>query len=353
MMSDRASSRRLVRLVVLVALVALAAPAVAEDGPFGPWAGFTGNAVSGAPGHEYAEIAHDPALNPTAAITLEMWVRLQTPLSGCRSLIGKDFTQAYWVGVCGSTLRSYLRGGGSSNDGGTIPDDTWVHLAVTSDGVTKRHFINGVQVASFAAGGPNTSSPDPVRIGSDVSWFYTPEGEIDEVRIWRIALTAAELQDVMERPLVAAHPGLVAVWAFDQNVLDLPGGHDVTDVGGSPVFVIATEPVGSWITVPEIDDFRFKARISGGTIGTEVGGCPSETVCIAGLIPSRTEVLARVIGPRPNGYMHAQLIKFTVSRVEVWIEQLSTGSLRYYELHSVPGETAVLPGFVDKTAFLP
>lgn len=336
------------RLAVLaiLALALAASPAAADTAPFAGWLTFSGS-------HSYIQVPHHPDLNPTEAITIEMWVYLEESAASCPSLVGKDYTQAYWVGVCGTTLRSYLRGGGSVRDAGTLPLDTWVHVAVTSDGVTRRHFINGVQVGSWPAGGPNTTSPDPLRIGSDVSWPFTPAARIDEVRIWRIALSASELQEVAKGPIRTPHPGLVAVWSLDVTLDDAVGPHDATSGAGSGAFFIAAPPSGPWISVPDLPDYLFKVRINGSTIGTEVLDCVPETVCVAGALPNRTEVFIRVIGPRPNGYMHAQVIKFTVSRVEVWIYEPSTDELRYYELGSVPGDTSVLPGQVDKEAFLP
>ena len=337
------------RLGAIVALIlGLVLPgAAAANGPFGAWLSLTGETA----GDGWVEIPHAAALNPTGGITIEFWARLKSPASGCRSLVGKDFTQAYWIGICTSTLRSYLRNG-ANRDGGTIPHNTWVHIAVTSDGVTHKHFLNGVEVGSFAAGGPPTTSPDPVRIGGDVSWEITPEGDLDEVRIWRFALTAADIQSVMKNAIAVAQPGLVAVWAFEGNTLASVGPHD-----GVPSGILAAEipapPAGDWLTVPGIPNFRFKARINGTNVGTPVADCVPETVCVAGAIPTRTEIYVRVIGPRPNGYMHAQVIKFTVARVEVWIEQIDSGDLNYYELESVPGDTSVLPGIVDKTAFVP
>ena len=76
---------------------------------------------------------------------------------------------------------------------------------------------------------------------------------------------------------------------------------------------------------------------------------------MAGALPDRSEVFLRVVGPKPNGHLWPTLVKFSTSRVEVWIEQLSSGELRYYDLAAVtPGaEYLALDGLADKLGFEP
>jgi hypothetical protein len=84
-----------------------------------------------------------------------------------------------------------------------------------------------------------------------------------------------------------------------------------------------------------------------------VTDCVPETLCVAGSIPDRTEVFVRIIGPRGNGFFWAQLVRFTVSPVEFWIERTTTQVVRYYKLDKLPSSTAELPGRNDSQAFVP
>ena len=67
----------------------------------------------------------------------------------------------------------------------------------------------------------------------------------------------------------------------------------------------------------------------------------------------RSEVFVRMVGPKPNGYLWPTIVRFTTSTVEVWIEQLSTGALRYYRLAgATPGSSDLTGGF-DRMGFMP
>jgi len=89
-------------------------------------------------------------------------------------------------------------------------------------------------------------------------------------------------------------------------------------------------PPGPYLTSEEIPDFRFKVRITAGDQvikGRRETNCIGETLCVSGALPGRSELFLRIIGPRPNGFLWANLVRFTPSRVEVWAEQTSSGSL--------------------------
>jgi hypothetical protein len=114
-------------------------------------------------------------------------------------------------------------------------------------------------------------------------------------------------------------------------------------------------PAGPFLNTAEVPGFHFKVRIGGdgGIAGTKVDACLGETLCVAGALADRVEVLARVVGPRPNGFLWPTLVKLTTSQVEVWIEQTSTGMVRYYRLRGAAPGFDELPGLFDRTGFLP
>ena len=112
-------------------------------------------------------------------------------------------------------------------------------------------------------------------------------------------------------------------------------------------------PATPAITSSQLPNFRFWVRISDTRIGTPVADCLAETVCVAGAIPTRAEVFVRIVGPKPNGRLWPNIVKFNTTKTEVWIQQITTGATRYYKLPALAPDSETLPGLVDKTGFLP
>jgi hypothetical protein len=220
----RRSHLRFGKLAFFLSLgLALVAATPLQAQPYGAWMVFTGT-------NGYVEIPDSPALNPTSAFTFEAWVSVSDS-GACSNIAGKGYVTAWWVGICGTTLRSYLRGTSSFKDGGTL-DSGWNHIAVTFDGFNRRHYINGEVVATFAETAALTTNTSVVRIGSDVNYAnHSPAGAIDEVRLWNVARSTAEIRSTINVPISTATPGLVAVWHLDGNGSDALGGHNGTVVG--------------------------------------------------------------------------------------------------------------------------
>ena len=220
--------------LLLLVSFALAAARPLRAQPYGAWMVFTG-------AEGYVEIPDSAALNPTSAFTLEAWVSV-TDRGGCSNIVGKGFQTAWWVGICGTTLRSYLRGSASLKDGGTL-DSGWNHIAVTFDGANRRHYINGEVVATFPETAALTTNTSVVRIGGDVNYSnHSPIGAIDEVRIWNVARTTDEIRSTINVPVTSAMPGLQGVWHLDANGNDASGAHSGIVVGTAAFLTAPVAP---------------------------------------------------------------------------------------------------------------
>lgn len=116
-------------------------------------------------------------------------------------------------------------------------------------------------------------------------------------------------------------------------------------------------PYGSWIDDPDLPGFDAQVRITPAGApaiqATAEDECIPETLCVAGALAGRPEIFVKVIGPRPNGFLWVQLIRFTPSKVEVWLRQEATGLINYYRLDALPPTGGPLVGVEDRTAYLP
>lgn len=214
------SRHRFAFLVLFATMLAL--PAAAQ--PYNAWL-----APSGNPG-SYLRVPSSTSLNFTGAFTFEAWVSGRDATGGCSSLAGKNYVSGWWVGVCGTSLRSYLRGAGSQLTAGTVPVNDWTHVAVVWDGTHHLHYIDGELVESRVETGDMTNNTDEMRIASDVSWDHPFAGAMDEVRIWNVARTRDEIRANINKPLSSA-PGLVAVYHFDGSAVDATGANNGSSIG--------------------------------------------------------------------------------------------------------------------------
>lgn len=159
------------------------------------------------------------------SFTFEAWVAIKDQAGNCSSITGNNWQEAIWVGVCGTTLRTYMFGSGSAFNGGTIPVNDWTHVAVTFDGTTKTrsHYIDGELVASRVDSSAITASGDEWRIGSDISWQFSPQGAIDEARYWSVARTRDQIRSTITQTINAATTGLVSGYHLDASPTDAIG----------------------------------------------------------------------------------------------------------------------------------
>src|SRR5262249_22909287 len=102
------------------------------------------------------------------------------------------------VPAAGATL-----GGTTTITSGTsaLGVNTWTHLALTYDGATLQLYVNGVQVSSTARTGAISTSTGQLQIGGDSIFGQHFAGIIDEVRVYNIALSAAQIRADMTTPV--------------------------------------------------------------------------------------------------------------------------------------------------------
>ncbi len=174
-------------------------------GKYGSALAFTGAANS------MVTISDSPSLDLTTGMTLEAWVNPASLNQNWDAAISKDHKNSsndisYALYAAADTNERpavhILVGGNDVGVQGTavLALKTWTFLAATYDGATLKLYVNGTQVATKSISGSITTTVDPLHLGGD--WddeMFT--GSIDNVRIYKAALTQAQIQTDMTTAL--------------------------------------------------------------------------------------------------------------------------------------------------------
>lgn len=101
--------------------------------------------------------------------------------------------------------------------------NSWTHVAATYDGAFMKIFINGSPAGELAITGTISVNTNPLTVGyhngfeNQQSEYYA--GSVDEIRIWRRALTQCEIQNNRSCELAAGgQTGLVSYFKLNQGL---------------------------------------------------------------------------------------------------------------------------------------
>jgi uncharacterized repeat protein (TIGR01451 family) len=146
------------------------------------------------------------SLHLTTAMTLEAWVNPTTILNSWMDVIYKGNDNYYLEASSTNGSTPAVGGAGTTYGSSALAPNQWAHLAATYDGATLRLYVNGLQVSSLAHSGTLATSSNPLQIGGDSIYGQYFQGTIDEVRVYNVVLTAAQIQTDMVTPVGATSP---------------------------------------------------------------------------------------------------------------------------------------------------
>ena len=189
----------------------------------------------------YVPIGASPLPPPWTA---EFWVNRQDATDYSASLLG-DASTALKLEQFNFTRRVGFTQFGVADYtfNYAAPTNTWVHLAFVSD-TTTRLYVNGILQDTIVA-----TIPLPLgRLGYDSSG--NPDhlrGILDEVRVWNVARTQAQIKASMNHPLSVPQANLVGYWRFDEgsgtSAFDSSGQNKTGTLQNATAWVVSTAPL--------------------------------------------------------------------------------------------------------------
>lgn len=237
----------------------------------------------------------------TNTLTLEAWVKPNSVaatgsfkgiISGRQSSnpnstggwivnINKDDASKWALSICTPSCNV------ATSPIGSLIVGEWTHIAATYDGSTIKIYQDSTLIDSTPHTG-DVSYSTYLFIGA---WGSAFSGIIDEVRVWNVARTQAEIQSTMNESLIGDETGLVGYWTFDEG-----SGQIVTDGTGlgqygqlgalpdvdsaDPAWVFSDVPIGT--PIPPV----FELIPAYGGLGTEIGARSSiDDKFICGWVP--------------------------------------------------------------------
>jgi len=171
-------------------------------------------------GSQYVRIEHAAELHPTNNYTLECWIYPRS-FNFLGGFIGKYHSAAaggYVLRLGQTTPYTSVDFDQMSTTNGVLQADRWYHLAAVNDNGTRRLYVDGVEKPVTGTAITIATNSDPVTFGVD--YLASPryfDGIMDEVRIWNVVRSEAEIQDAMNRRLSGTEAGLAGYWRMDEG----------------------------------------------------------------------------------------------------------------------------------------
>lgn len=152
--------------------------------------------------------------------TIEAWVKPDTygnrGIAGWGNYGAGNQVNAFRLGGT-DQLVNYWWGADLSVTVPGLNDGQWHHVAVTYDGSTRKIIVDGVVKGSDNPTGHNVTTTNNFTIGSTLNNSEVFNGGMDEVRIWNVARSEAELSGAMNTCLSGTEAGLVAYYNFEDG----------------------------------------------------------------------------------------------------------------------------------------
>lgn len=162
--------------------------------------------------------------------SVEMWLKTDGPMTGFQSLIKKGNSTGASIGMSDGKITATFADNSNSDSAfsaSRYDDGEWHHIAIVCDrSVSLKIYVDGAADGvdnSVSVG--NLTSTDDLEIGGMGATHF--EGLIDEVRIWRQAISLGNVQGLMHYRITSAIPAWADLAAYYQ--MDLGSGNVIYD----------------------------------------------------------------------------------------------------------------------------
>lgn len=231
-------------------------------------------------------------------VTIQAWVRSETN-SGLGTIVGN-----YNYPTNNNSMQMMLRRDGAnyafwldSGSGytsvsavGSVVLNTWQHVTGTWDGTTMRIYIDGVLANSSAKTGVIPSRTTSFSIGSNTSERF--DGDIDEVRLWDMALTASDITNTMNCE-AQTQPELVAYYKLNQgsNNFNNSTVTSATDSSGN----VYTGTLTNFALTGTTSNWRSGSTITTGNTCATLGNSDFENVTSITIYPNPSTGIFNIV----------------------------------------------------------
>ncbi len=177
-----------------------------------------------------ARAANSATLDLAGPLTIEAWIRpVGNSPKGVQPIVSKKIDKTGYCLVLSTNSPPTLRFESgetalSAELRGKI--ERWIHVTAVQEQDAMKLYVNGELKSAIRSAVPRRKNNHPLWVGSGPfrdGWY----GAIDEVRIWSVARSEAEIRGAIHRHLTGKESGLAAYWDFDE-----PGGNSVPDLTG-------------------------------------------------------------------------------------------------------------------------
>ncbi len=212
---------------------------------------------------DYVDFGTATAFAIAGDLTIEAKVKTPTAVTDYYPVVNNSYENAsgfyegYWLGIDDLGYATLFLGDAvTAGDGyyvtGTtlIDDGLWHHITgvvanASSAQPTAMIYVDGVLETTLMVPNLNISSTGIFYIGADDEGYYH-QGEIDNVRLWNIALSGSEISQYQNICLLGNENGLEALYQFDTGSSTVTV-HDVTANGNDGTMTLMDQNA-SWVT---------------------------------------------------------------------------------------------------------